>query len=292
MAATPLTLTAPDGHTLKAYAFTPAAPPTATVLMLPGMGIPQRFFGKMAAWLATQNFAALTLDYRGVAESAPEHLGKQHSFKATDWARHDIEAGIQWLTAQHPDVPLLVLAHSFGGQVLGLVPSWQRVKGVVMAGSGTGSQVNYPFATRMKHGVMWNILYPYYRRTRGYLPGSVMGGAHIPAAAVAQWKVWCHSKDYLFQHIGHSIPADWNHYEDLQVPIVSYYALDDKIVTEKGVRHLLSHYPNCEVEAHFWKPEQFGQPKVGHVAMFRDTFKDTWWPRVAEDLGRMAAAAK
>lgn len=284
----PITLTCTDGQALRAYYFVPEALPRALVLVLPGMGIPQRFFGKLAAWLAQQGFAVLTLDYRGVAESAPAHLGKAHNYLATDWARLDIPAALQHLESLHPGVPLLVLAHSFGGQVLGLVPGAERIRGAVLVGSGTGSQHNYPLASRLKHAVLWHLLFPYHKRTKGYLPGSVMGGAHIPAAAVAQWRQWCLSRDYLFQHIGRSIPPEWDQYAHLTMPLVAYHSTDDRIVTAKGVHHLLAHYPNCRVEARVWQPQQFGQPKVGHVAMFRETFKTTWWKQLATDFRQMA----
>jgi predicted alpha/beta hydrolase len=272
------------GYSLQGYLFNPVKDtPRRLLLLSGGVGIPQRFFRSFASWLAAQGFTVLTYDYYGVAESAPASL-RGLPTSASKWARQDMAGALAWLRSKHPGAPVALVAHSFGGQVAGMLPDHTDIKGLLMLGSATGSQHTYPLRTRLKHRIMWNILLPYYARTKGYLPGGVMGGAHIPAPAALEWRKWCFSRNYLMDSFGRSLPSEWNRYTEVRFPIVAYHASDDQIITEPGVRQLLSFYPNAPHTLHILHPGDFGLSSLGHVRFFRSELQAQLWPRLLADL--------
>jgi predicted alpha/beta hydrolase len=282
---------AEDGYPLVGHLYAPvpqAAPPyvRGCVVINSGAGIPQRFFGKLAAWLASQGFWALTYDYRGIGDSRTVPF-RQLNVKAHQWGMLDMQAAFAFALSQHPEAPLLALNHSMGGQLMGMPALSLRLKGAVFVGSGTGSQHNYPLRIRLKHGLMWRGFLPAYGHSVGYLPKWVMGGVDVPAGAAFEWKKWCHSRDYLFEHLGRSIPASANHYAQLRIPIVAYHFTDDTIITLQGVRHLLRHYPDCAITERVYAPAQLQLPRIGHTAFFRPQFEATLWQQLLQDLEAM-----
>ena len=64
----PIELTADDGVSLSARVFDTHSA-DMTVLVLPGIGVPQRAFRHVASWFSEHGARCLTLDYRGVGES-------------------------------------------------------------------------------------------------------------------------------------------------------------------------------------------------------------------------------
>lgn len=69
-----LTLTAADGYTLTAHRFSPAGPARANLVMAGATAVPQKFYRRFAEFARQQGYDTLTLDYRGIGQSAPKSL--------------------------------------------------------------------------------------------------------------------------------------------------------------------------------------------------------------------------
>jgi predicted alpha/beta hydrolase len=80
---------------------------------------------------------AITFDYRGIGASRPGDLASLEA-NVMDWATKDFEAMLGEAQRAAPELPLVLLGHCLGGQLLGLAPSNAKVRAAlhVVAGSG------------------------------------------------------------------------------------------------------------------------------------------------------------
>jgi predicted alpha/beta hydrolase len=116
-----LELPAGDGSRVVARRFDSAAP-AGVVVIGAALAVPQAFYFDFAAWLAQQGFTALTFDYRGIGHGAPRSL---RGFRASidDWIRHDYQAVVVEARRLAGGLPLTVVGHSMGAQLVPLLPS-------------------------------------------------------------------------------------------------------------------------------------------------------------------------
>src|SRR5262245_43199912 len=132
---------AADGTPLATHTFGDAASARAGVLIVPAMGVDQRYYAAFASWLADQGYFAVTFDYRGVGRSRPPEFRRSlRGFRGdvVTWATQDVPAMVDYVAAQTGGRPLLWVGHSLGGQILGLVPNRARVRAMVTVACGSG----------------------------------------------------------------------------------------------------------------------------------------------------------
>ena len=140
---------AADGAVVSARLFAPEQPADAThlVLLAGAFAVRQRYYARFARDLVERGLAVVTVDYRGVGESRhsmPPGSGRrarsgkapmrQHPARATDWVL-DLDAAVHAARHHIPDAPLVVVGHSFGGQVLPLMAHADEISRVVTVGT-------------------------------------------------------------------------------------------------------------------------------------------------------------
>ena len=135
-------ITAGDGYELGATIFEPRHA-RGTVVIHGATAVPQRYYAAFAEWLRDRRLRVVTYDYRGIGESRPASL---RGFRATmtDWARLDARAAHAWARDQGDDV--LIVGHSFGGQILGLVDELHDARGAVYVACQLGGYRYWPIA--------------------------------------------------------------------------------------------------------------------------------------------------
>ncbi|HBP1001946.1 TPA: alpha/beta fold hydrolase, partial [Pseudomonas aeruginosa] len=114
-----LALPATDGYPLSAYRYHAPGHAHGNLLVAGATGVAQRFYRRFAEHAARQGFDVLTLDYRGIGESAPASL-KGFAMSYLDWAYRDLAAAVELLGRE--ERPLYWAGHSFGGHAIGLLP--------------------------------------------------------------------------------------------------------------------------------------------------------------------------
>ena len=157
-----------DGHPLAAHRFAASGKEKASLVLAPAMAVPQAFYADFAAWLAGQGYTAWTFDYRGTGASLK---GSMRGVKASvsDWLGLDYDAVVQ--AAAGAGNPVFALGHSLGGQVVPLLPSRDRLAGLVNIAVGSGSMRHNQPAIRRKAPLMWHVLAPLMCPLFGYFPG-------------------------------------------------------------------------------------------------------------------------
>ncbi len=80
-----------NGHPLASHWYRPAGEPRGYLLIVPAMGVEQRFYAPFAAWLAERGYLAITFDYLGMGQSRNGSL-RGLEVDVLGWARHDCSA--------------------------------------------------------------------------------------------------------------------------------------------------------------------------------------------------------
>lgn len=276
----PITLVTPDGVTLSGRLF-PADAPRAVVVLAPALGVPQPYYAKFARHLAAEGFAALTFDYRGVGDSAQRDLvGDTTTLR--QWGEDDVAAAISEAERVAAGLPVLLVGHSFGGQVLGLAPVHGRLAGAVVVGAQLGWTGYFPLPQRVGMELLFRVVAPAACRVWGYAPGWLGLGVDLPSGVVEEWGRWLLSRNYLLDHVPESDRA----FAEIDFPVRVIAIADDGYAPVAAVQALAAQIPSAVCET--WEPGAFGLREIGHFGFFRATGLPLWG-RVVDDLRELVA---
>lgn len=239
------------------------------------MATPQRFYRHFAAALAEAGYTAITWDYRGMGESAPEKI-RGYSGKMRDWALHDIPAMADWVGKELNPRKLFIIGHSAGGQLAGLADNPGSIDGMITL----SAQSAY---WRMQGGMQkyavlihtWVTL-PMLSYLFGYLPwGSLFGGMNIPRNIALEWARWARNPLYVLGD--ETLPL--HRYRQFTAPVLAYSIEDDNWGTARSVDAMMSAYPNTE-RRHL-DPADYGLKSIGHMGFFRQGSESLWQEAIA-----------
>jgi predicted alpha/beta hydrolase len=269
------TIPATDGYALSAIVREPEQP-RRVVIVSGGTGFPKEFYGRFAAYLEERGNAVVTYDYRGMGGSAPESL---RGFTTTmrEWGTKDQQGVIDWCARTWPGLPIVLVGHSVGAQLVGMLPRLERVERVVMIAGSTGYWRFHPIPYRWFAFTFWRLHGPLMLALKGYIPAKFLwSGLAVPRGVFLEWRLWCSVPDYLFEIDPSQIPL----YERLRVPLRAWCFSDDPIGNTKTVPRLLRRYTNAQVSERWVTPKELGVPRIGHEGFFRAQHRATLWPEV------------
>ena len=273
-------IAATDGFALAATEFVPEGAARGTVVVNAATAVKRRYYDRFAQYLAAHGFAVVTYDYRGIGDSAPPGL---RGFEATmqQWGELDQPAVLAYAHAARPDVPLMVVGHSVGGQIFGLLREAPPVARVLMV----AAQHNYWGLWRLRERyvlwALWTLFMPVASHALGYFPGSRFAlGEDLPRGVALDWARWCRSPGALVQAVGGDAAERFTRYHG---PILALSFDDDtKFAPRRAVDGLLAFYANAEVEHRHLHAASLGLRHVGHFGFFREPARERGWP-IARD---------
>ena len=144
----------------------------------------------------------LVFDFRGIGESLKGPV-KHSKASIVQWGQLDIPAAIDALLAKTQTEKVILLGHSAGGQLLGIVPNYAKVEKVVAIAGSTGHVKGLKGRTRLLAPVMFNIIFPLARITKGYGPTQAIGmGENLPKDVAREWAEFCSKPGYIINAIG------------------------------------------------------------------------------------------
>ncbi|MEP7156421.1 MAG: alpha/beta fold hydrolase [Betaproteobacteria bacterium] len=278
-------LSAHDGHVLTGHRYDPAGPLKGCVVIAPAMAVPQSFYAAFAEFLMADGYAVWTFDYRGIGES-------QHDCKRgapgdlSEWMNLDYDAVISQVANEHPDVPLFAVGHSFGGQCAPLLPSRERLAGLINIAVGSGSLRHNTPKIRRNARWMWHLLVPVLCPFFGYFPGARIGViGDVPTGAMFQWRSWCLTPDYILT----GQPGARDAYASAEFPVLGLTFADDELLLEEGSRMLHAAYQKTTPDYRVISPGDVGMPRIGHFGFFKPASKQSLWPMVTDWMTATAA---
>lgn len=279
-----LELVSSGGARLAASLFEPGGAARGAVLIGPATGIPAAYYAPLASWLAAQGYRVLCADYRGIGASRPPAFRRSlRGFRASlsDWI-DDLDCALRALAERSPDLPLTLLGHSLGGQLLPLLPSAARVQALLGVAVGSGYWGDVPPAIRSKARWLWRALVPLVLPLWGYFPGARLGFiGDLPAQAMRDWRRWCLQPRYLLDDPGVS-----ERYAAMRQAVVSLHMADDEMVSERSLRLLFDAYVGSRAR-HFELLHPLPGQRIGHSGFFRAQHRETHWPRLLHHLNAL-----
>ncbi len=277
----PLRFTARDGYALSGLIVAPHAP-RAALLISPGTGFPKAFYLKFAQYAASRGYAALVYDYRGMGDSAPPSL-RGFPAKMSDWGRLDMPAALDALATAAPGVPISIVGHSAGAQLVGLMPNADCVAKVAGIAASVGYWRWQPMPFRLVAVTLWFLYGPFCVATLGYVPdGKLWQGLALPPGVFREWRRWC--RDVRYFGVDFDGPLRERHFDSVRADFRVFAFTDDPIGNPEAVPALLRYYSNAATSIEWIAPRDVGAPSIGHHGFFYSRFRETLWKRVVDWL--------
>lgn len=252
-------------------------PADNVVLINSAMGMPRDFYAPFAAFLANAGIETLCWDYRGIGESVN---GSAAGMPATihDWGEQDLPAVIDWLRARYPERRLVIIAHSVGGQILGMTPKTNHADRLVLIGAQSGYWRLWSGWQQLRIGFIWHVVIPVVSRFCRHFPARWFGLAvDLPNGVAREWARWGRDPDYL---MGVHRRASAAHYAEIDRPLLNVWISDDDIASFAANRRMLTWYPRARVTNWDLRPDELGVTRIGHFRLFRESIGPAFWPRV------------
>jgi len=185
-----------DGYLLTGRFYSSPNPQRA-IFISGAIGIPQTFYRAFTEFLVKNNCAVLTYDPRGMFESKNGPLSKLDADIFT-WAKLDNEAALQELISRTPNLPLVWLGHSLGGQIIPLTPSHIKASKFITIASGSGWWKENSNELKKRVWMLWYGFAPILTPILGYFPGARLNMVgNLPKGVILQWRKWCLNPNYL-----------------------------------------------------------------------------------------------
>ncbi|MFN3399384.1 MAG: alpha/beta fold hydrolase [Ferrovibrio sp.] len=275
-----ITLTCADGQQIAATLYLPQQSNGLSLLINGATGVPRGYYNAFAAFQAASGFTVLTYDYRGIAESKPTPGAPAP--RMLDWARQDMATAMQCLARRFPALTPTLVGHSFGGQVLGLIPQSESLAAIVTIASQHGHWHNWSAGYRWKLALVWYGLVPLSLAFGFRLPKGLFGGEQLPRGVLKDWSRWCRSKHYVCDERGRPLRP----YNDRIRAAIRMISLDDdhQFGPRKGVDLLAGYYPNAVIERAHIMPADWGLPRIGHFGFFRRDMPVQRWSEIGDWL--------
>jgi len=273
-----------DGYKLAASLYRPAtAAPTSVVVLACATGVRRGYYDAFARHLADHGMAALSFDYRGIGDSRPPRLAG-FTARMQDWGAQDLDAALAFALASFPGVPLQVVGHSVGGQLVGFAEHADRITAMVGVAAQSGYHGHWKGLGKLRMLANWYVLVPTVTRVVGYLPGQLGTGQSLPAGVAREWGAWCRHPDYLMSADG---PARAASFARVHAPILAISVADDPFAPRTAVEQLIGFYRAAQPEFRHIAPAEAGGP-IGHFGFFRKKNAETLWPPVVSWLQAQA----
>jgi predicted alpha/beta hydrolase len=284
----PVTLTAQDGRHLSGLLLMSASPRGA--LSINGAtGFRREFYLKFARYCAARGYHTLVYDYRGMGSSATVAL-QTDSACMSDWGRLDMPAALDYLSGRFAPLPLIVLGHSVGGQLIGCMPNHCKARALVLIAVSTGYWRRQHAPFRYQALIFWKIYGPLMLRRLGYVPrGVAWAGDSLPPEVFRQWRRWCLSAAPLGAALDPALTDEG--FAGVRAPLLSLSFTDDPIATRAAVEALLCSYPNAQIERRWTSARQAGGRRIGHHGFFTESYRDSLWPQVLDWVDARSASA-
>lgn len=284
-----ITITCQDGQTLQGHWLPASTPSGLPVLLSPATGVKQHFYLRFARWLRDQGHDVLVFDYRGIGLSLQGRLADSTA-TLVQWGVQDQAAALHALLHLSGQAQAVIVGHSAGGQMIGLLHNHARVARVVGVAASTGwfGGMRPAFALKARLGL--RVLVPLGTRFKGYAPTGALGlGENLPAAVARQWGQWCAAGGYATNAVRHHGAADFH--AQVTTPLHVLHANDDDIATPATVADLLRTLPHAPHHVQHLRPADHGLRHIGHLDWFRSSHQALWPLMGAAVRGQPTTAA-
>ena len=274
--AQPLAIPCADGVVLHGHLWPASGAEQGTIIINPATGVLARYYHYYARWLAERGFTVVTYDYRGIGLSRPARLSGC-GIRWRDWGELDFEAVVAFARHRDPKGLLAVVGHSIGGFLVGFAAGATTIDRVLTVGAQYAYWRDYAAARRVRMFLRWHVAMPLMTAAFGYFPGKRLGWLEdLPAGVVREWSFRRARMERNYPAADR--PGLLARFAAVRAPILAISMTDDELGTETALRRTLSYYPGSPRRIALLEPATFGQPSIGHFALFHARYAETFWP--------------
>jgi alpha-beta hydrolase superfamily lysophospholipase len=233
----------------------------AVIMLVHGLGEHSARYDHVAVALVDQGYAVHALDHRGHGRSG----GKRTFVKSYDEFMRDLVDFREIVEAEHPDLPVVMLGHSMGGNLAmaHTLDHQDGLAGLALSGAllSVGDAVSpaqlkaIGLLARVAPGV----------RPQGLSADAISRDPAVVAAYRSDPLVYTGkiSAGLLAALLG-SVERFPDRYAELSLPVLVLHGTDDKLVDIAGSRELETAAVNAEVTVHYYDGlyhEVFNEPE-------------------------------
>ncbi|MES2520170.1 MAG: alpha/beta fold hydrolase [Bacteroidota bacterium] len=281
-----ITIKCEDGVALAAILLVPNNQAKAVVQIHSATATPKEYYLGFAKFLVDNDFIVCIFDYRGVCESMPEGGLRGCKYDYMMWGQLDMPAVLDFLENQFPDLPKLIMGHSVGGQMIGLMPNHHKIKGMVTYATSVGYWGFMPLGYRIQTLFFFHIFTPISNLLFGYVAAKKLGLMEdLPKQITLDWRNWCSVPEYYFNEKYYADTAQKGFYKELTFPIQVYWTTDDPISNSRSIPMFWQYIrSSVGIKIDCITPQEIGEKEIGHFGFFRKKFKQNLWMRALSDL--------
>ncbi len=275
----PFTINTKDGLRLSAIIVSEHNydPPLGVIQFHAGTVIRKEFYLDFAKYLSELSSCdVLLFDYRGVGSSRPKNL-KGFEAGISHWGALDAPAVLEYIRYNYSGLPIHLVAHSMGGQILGLMNNWSYFDKIIMIASSSGNWNNFQSGYRKKIRFLGKYIFPTVLKLIGYGPASFGLGQDWPELVAREWMENSMRDSLMADYMDSKLPNTY--YDEVNKNILAWFFSDDHMATPSTVINLQKSYPNSKVQTKMICPDQLEIPKIGHFGLFKNSLLK---PLVAE----------
>lgn len=245
------------------------------IVICSGTGFLQTYYAAFATWLAAKGYTVLTFDYDGMGASLQGDL-KNCPTRLQDWGTRDIPAAVDFVLAHTSLQQVVLIGHSAGAQMLGVMPNHAKISKLIAISGSTGHVANMRPEFARKAQFLFNVYMPLSNLIWGYAKlKTIKWGEDLPRQVARQWAQWCKNGDYVQTAIVRG-EIEHDFHAQITQPITVIHAEDDDIANEANVAEFLSLYPNASKITLTLNPKQHGFEHIGHNHILRPSHQNLW----------------
>lgn len=265
-----LELPSPSGRALGADLFEPRGRTRAQLVVHAATATPARIYRRFAYHLAQRGVRVLTYDYGGIGRSRTA-APADDPVRMQDWI-DDAAFAQRWLQRLAPELPLLSIGHSFGGQIAPALCPDHPAAAVITVGAQSGYLGRFPWTRRAQYWLQMHAAMPALIRGFGYLPGWAGLREDLPAGVASQWARWCDDEQYFFSELPWLRPR----LARFGGPVLALTFTDDAWAPLGNVQWLHQQLASAKIHHRHLRPADLGQSRVGHFGFFRPSARPGW----------------
>ena len=283
-------ITCADGYALSATLWLPEKDTGSIIQFHNGTGIPATLYHNFWTQLVEQGHIVISFDYRGMGRSLHGPLAQSEA-RLTDWAYQDMTAVFEWVRENYPHHFKVLMGHSMGGQLLGMMENARYADLLVMIAASTGYWKDMFPPFKWFTALSWNLLVPLTNAIWGYAKASLFGrGDDLPREVANQWKRWCTAPTYF--EVGFEEELSRRYHDSLKTKLLSVRVSDDPIANDVTVEKMLTYYKWNDIERWRFTPESQGEKKLGHSGFFSRKMKKSFWEPLVTYLDQQLEVTK
>lgn len=263
-----------DGYRLAATLHQPRGrPPRVCLIVNSGAAIPRRFYHEFAQWLAASDVACVTYDYRGMFDSRLP-TGEGYEVTARSWGERDLAGVIDWCGQFFPALPLMCVAHSIGGHILGFADNAVKLDRIVLVSCGSvywGYRETFP--SKLVRAGFWYVMLPFFAAAFGKFPGRALRiVGDIPRDVALQWAKWCRHPGYV-----RGAEPGASGFDTIRAPILSVHFDDDEEIPPKAIEAFAGCFTRSIVAIRRFRCNEVPAGAIGHFNFFKASVGQPLW---------------